>query len=207
MCIGRPRETRRWINVGLTLNQHQHWFNVSLCQLSVVVYASGTDWPSKHAYSWTITWSQRCFNAGTPSTTLVQHLVSVAILGLLLMPGALLSKHVTLTQCCFIVGQTSGQHLNTIVLLRSGLTELMHCMPVHGWYCIRYRNWWVIYISVHRTIQAQISKCGFVVQRKKVILNTHMELRYVLNSTNLKLLSWNQPYRMRKPLRPTSSEE
>ena len=37
--------------------------------------------------------------SGTRSTPLAQHLVSVAVLGLLLMPGALPSKHETLTQC------------------------------------------------------------------------------------------------------------
>ena len=46
--------------------------------------------------------------------TLAQHLVSVAVLGLLLMPGAVPSKHETLTQYCFNVGPTSSQHLNTI---------------------------------------------------------------------------------------------
>ena len=72
-----------------------------------------TDHTGKHAYRWTITCSQRCFNAGTPPTTLAQHLVSVAVLGLLLMTGALPSKHETLTQCCFNAGPTSetaGQH-------------------------------------------------------------------------------------------------
>ena len=59
---------------------------------------------------------QFCFNAGTLSTTLAQHLVSVAVLGLLLMTDALPSKHETLTQCCFIVG-----HLSYTVLA--------------GWYC------------------------------------------------------------------------
>ena len=43
-----------------------------------------TAFTGKHAYRWTITYSQRCFNAGTPSMTLAQHLVSVAVLGLLL---------------------------------------------------------------------------------------------------------------------------
>ena len=51
-----------------------------------------TAFTGKHADRWTITCSQRCFNAGTLSTTLAQHLVSVAVLGLLLMPGALPSK-------------------------------------------------------------------------------------------------------------------
>ena len=48
----QARETRRWIKVGLTFVQRRdggqmlnaHWFNVSLCQLSIV-YASGTDCP------------------------------------------------------------------------------------------------------------------------------------------------------------------
>ena len=99
-----------WSNVvdgGQTLNQH--WFNVSLCQLSVVVYAPETDWPYRH------TCSQRCSNAGTRPTTLAQKLVSVAVLGLLLMTGALPSKHEMLTQCCFNAGQrseTAGQHSN-----------------------------------------------------------------------------------------------
>ena len=44
------------------------------------VIGKDCDRPSKHAYRWTITWSQRCFNAGTPSTTLAQHLVSVTVL-------------------------------------------------------------------------------------------------------------------------------
>ena len=43
-----------------------------------------TAFTGKHAYRWTITCSQRCFNAGTPSKTLAQHLASVAVLGLLL---------------------------------------------------------------------------------------------------------------------------
>ena len=69
-------------------------FNVTLCQLSVVVYMSlgQTDHTGKHAYRWTITCSQRCFNAGTPPTMLAQHLASVAVLGLLLMTGALPSR-------------------------------------------------------------------------------------------------------------------
>ena len=74
-----------------------------------------TDHTGKHTYRWTITCSQRCFNAGTPRTTLAQHLVSAAVLGLLLMTGALPSKHETLTQCCFNAGPTSetaGQHSN-----------------------------------------------------------------------------------------------
>ena len=66
-----------------------------------------TDHTGKHAFRWTITCSQRCFNDGTPSTTLAQHLVSVAVLGLLLMTGALPRKYETLTQCCFNVGPTS----------------------------------------------------------------------------------------------------
>ena len=37
-----------------------------------------TDHTGKHAYRWTITCRQRCFNAGTPSTTLAQHLVILA---------------------------------------------------------------------------------------------------------------------------------
>ena len=49
----------------------------------------------KHAYRWPITWSHCCFNADTPSTTLAQHLVSVAVLSLLLVPGAVPSKHRT----------------------------------------------------------------------------------------------------------------
>ena len=36
--------------------------------------------------------------SGTRSTPLAQHLVSVAVLGLLLMPGALPSKHETCSQ-------------------------------------------------------------------------------------------------------------
>ena len=47
-----------------------------------------------------------------------QHLVSVAVLGPILMTGALPSKHETLTQCCFNAGPTSetaGQHSNIIV--------------------------------------------------------------------------------------------
>ena len=52
MSIDRPAETRRYINVGLTLVQrHRWWTNVEptliqrlpLSQLGVVVYASGTD--------------------------------------------------------------------------------------------------------------------------------------------------------------------
>ena len=89
-CIGSPAETRHWIKVGLTLGQRRRWWtNVEptliqrpLCQLSA-------DHTGKHAYRWTITCRQRCFNAGTPSTTLAHHLVSVAVLGLLLMTGAL----------------------------------------------------------------------------------------------------------------------
>ena len=76
-----------------------------------------TSFTGKHADRWTITCSQRCFNAGTPSTTLAQHLVRVAVLGLLLMTGALPSKHETLTQCCFNAGltsETAGQHSNNI---------------------------------------------------------------------------------------------
>ena len=110
---------QHWFNdvdSGQSLNQH--WFNVSLCQLSVVVYASGTDWPYRQTrIPLDNHMRQRCFNAGTLSMTLAQYLVSVAVLGLLLMPGAVPSKHETLTQCCFNVGQTSemaGQHLNNI---------------------------------------------------------------------------------------------
>ena len=76
--------------------------------------AAHTAFTGKHAYRWTITCSQRCFKAGTQSTTLAQHLVSVAVLGLLLMTGAPPSKHEALTQCCFNAGPTSGQHLNNI---------------------------------------------------------------------------------------------
>ena len=79
-----------------------------------------TDHTGKHAYRWTITCSQRCFNAGTPPTTLAQHLVSVAVLGLLLMTGALPSKHKTLNPCCFIVAPTSetaGQHSNNCIIV------------------------------------------------------------------------------------------
>ena len=74
-----------------------------------------TDHTRKYVYRWTITCSQRCSNTGTTSTTLAQHLVSVAVLGLLLMTGALPSKHETLTQCCFIdrpTSETVGQHSN-----------------------------------------------------------------------------------------------
>ena len=67
-----------------------------------------TDHTGKHVYRWTITCSQRCFKAGTPPTTLAQHLVSVAVLGLLLMTGALPSQHETLTQCCFNAGTDVG---------------------------------------------------------------------------------------------------
>ena len=70
-----------------------------------------TAFTGKHAYRRTITCSQRCFNAGTPSTTLAQHLVSVAVLGLLLMTGALPSKHETLNQCCFNAGRRLENHM------------------------------------------------------------------------------------------------
>ena len=39
-----------------------------------------TDWPSKHYNAGQSHGAKRCFNAGTPSTTLAQHLVSVAVL-------------------------------------------------------------------------------------------------------------------------------
>ena len=39
----------------------------------------------------------------------LRHLVSVAVLGLLLLSGALPSKYETLNQCCFIVGPTFKQ--------------------------------------------------------------------------------------------------
>ena len=78
-----------------------------------------TAFTGKHAYRWTITCSQRCFNAGTPSTTLAQHLVSVVVLGLLLMTGALPSEHETLTQCCFKAGPRRANIQTTLDHSRS----------------------------------------------------------------------------------------
>ena len=86
-----------------------------------------TSFTGKHAYRWTITCSQRCFNAGTPPTTLAQHLISVAVLGLLLMTGALPSKHETLTQCCFNARPTFKQHW--IIVGHVSYTVLA------AWYC------------------------------------------------------------------------
>ena len=104
--------TKRWTNIDST-SPCVSW--VLLCLL-----LGQTDHTGKHAYRRAIACRQRCFNAGTPSTTLAQHLVSVAVLGLLLMTGVLPSKHEMLTQCCFNAGPTSemaGQHSNNIGIL------------------------------------------------------------------------------------------
>ena len=87
-----------------------------------------TDHTGKHAYRWTITCRQRCFNAGTQSTTLAKHLVSVAVLGLLLLTGALPSKHETLTQCCFNAGRRRRRR-PTFIIGHVSYTVLA------GWYC------------------------------------------------------------------------
>ena len=81
-----------------------------------------TAFTGKHAYRWTIICSQRCYNAGTRSTT-----ASVAVLGLLLLTGALPSKHETLTQCCFNVGPAFKQHW--IIVGHMSYTVLA------AWYC------------------------------------------------------------------------
>ena len=74
-----------WSNVvdgGQTLNQHL--FNDSLCQLSVVLCASGTDWPYRQTRIPLDNHKQPAlFQCWHTPTTLAQHLVRVAVLGLL----------------------------------------------------------------------------------------------------------------------------
>ena len=129
-----------WPNVCPTMVD-KCWTNIdsmSPCVSWVLCMPLGqtdhTAFTDKHAYRWTITCSQRYTNAGTPSTTLAQHLVSVAVLGLLLMTRALPGKHETLTQCCFNAGrrqrrlasmQTTLDHSRSRVVYSTGSLVLL----------------------------------------------------------------------------------